>query len=124
MYITYATKKNSGFFFDPFEDSSRLNFSLPYEEIWIQQDLRWSKGNLYQDGLIQRTRFLENLFFLDSFWTQHLEQMDSIKETISWRSYGQQNPLVEYQEEAILSFRILFEKLQNSLVYSFGNQFI
>lgn len=124
MYITYATKKNSGFFFDPFEDSSRLNFSLPYEEIWIQQDLRWSKGNLYQDGLIQRTRFLENLFFLDSFWTQHLEQMDSIKETISWRSYGQQNPLVEYQEEAILSFRTLFEKLQNSLVYSFGNQFI
>ncbi|RZK48118.1 MAG: preprotein translocase subunit SecA [Pedobacter sp.] len=123
MYLTYATKKNSGFFFDPFRKSSLSNASFPYEEIWIQQDLRWSKGNLYQEGLLQRTRLLGNLFFLDLSWTEHLEQMDSIKETIYWRSYGQQNPLAEYQEEAVASFRILLEKLRNSLVYSFGNQF-
>lgn len=124
MYITYTTKKNSDFFFDPFQNSSFSYVSFPYEEIWIQQDLRWSKGNFYQESLLQRTRFLESLFFLDSSWTEHLEQMESIKETISWRSYGQQNPLVEYQEEAVSSFRALFEKLRNSLVYSYGNQFI
>jgi preprotein translocase subunit SecA len=33
--------------------------------------------------------------------------MSYIRETINWRSYGQQNPLVEYNLEAFKSFNLI-----------------
>jgi preprotein translocase subunit SecA len=95
---------------------------IPYEEVWLDVEVRLAEANFYQEGLLPRTRSFESLLLFDNAWTEHLEQMEAIKETISWRSYGQQNPFFEYQQEALNSFQIFFEKIRFSLVYSFGNQ--
>jgi preprotein translocase subunit SecA len=42
---------------------------------------------------------------LDSSWNRHLQEMDDLKEGIGLRSYGQKNPLYEYQQEAFRLFQ-------------------
>jgi preprotein translocase subunit SecA len=61
------------------------------------------------------------LNIIDYYWTEHIERMSYIRETINWRSYGQQNPLVEYNLEAFKSFKLLFEEIRASMLYSFLN---
>lgn len=48
---------------------------------------------------------------LDTLWMQHLENMQHLREGISWRSVGQRDPLVEYRSES----QKLFDSLQATL---------
>jgi preprotein translocase subunit SecA len=68
-----------------------------YCEAWIWNDLQHAIGNTYQIGFLKNSRITNILSILDFYWTEHIERMNYIKETISWRSYGQQNPLLEYK---------------------------
>ena len=96
-----------------------------YSEIWISQDLRFASTNCYQKGFLQLTRSVTLLEIVDFYWTEHLERMSYIRETINWRSYGQQNPLVEYNSEAFQSFTSMLEQIRLTLLYYFlQNSFI
>lgn len=48
---------------------------------------------------------------LDTLWMQHLENMQHLREGITWRSVGQRDPLVEYRSES----QKLFNSLQMNL---------
>ncbi len=41
---------------------------------------------------------------VDSKWTDHIDEMDQLRQSIGLRSYGQNNPLVEYQTEGYNMF--------------------
>ena len=41
---------------------------------------------------------------VDSHWTDHIDAMDQLRQSIGLRGYGQMNPLVEYQEEGYRMF--------------------
>ncbi|ANZ58464.1 preprotein translocase subunit SecA [Fructilactobacillus lindneri] len=41
---------------------------------------------------------------VDSHWTNHIDAMDQLRESIGLRGYGQLNPLVEYQREGYRMF--------------------
>lgn len=41
---------------------------------------------------------------VDSKWTDHIDAMDQLRQSIGLRSYGQNNPLVEYQTEGYQMF--------------------
>jgi len=92
-----------------------------YKEIWISNDLRIAEGNFYEPGFLKITRSTNILSIIDYYWTEHIERMSYIRETISWRSYGQQNPLVEYNIEAFKSFKLFFEEIRSCMLYSFLN---
>jgi len=92
-----------------------------YKEIWISYDLRFANTNLYQNGLLKSTRATTILSIIDFYWTEHIERMNYIRETISWRSYGQQNPLIEYNLEAFSSFKLMFQQIRASMIYYFIN---
>lgn len=92
-----------------------------YKEIWISNDLRAAESNFYEKGFLKITRSTNLLGIIDYYWTEHIERMSYIRETISWRSYGQQNPLVEYNIEAFKSFKLLFEEIRACMLYSFLN---
>jgi preprotein translocase subunit SecA len=47
--------------------------------------------------------------------------MSYIRETINWRSYGQQNPLTEYNLEAFESFKLMLNEIRSSMIYYFLN---
>ena len=92
-----------------------------YQEIWISQDLRFAHSNFYQLGLLKNTRSTTLLSIIDFYWTEHLDRMNYIRETINWRSYGQQNPLIEYNIEAFQSFKLMFEQIRSAMIYYFLN---
>jgi preprotein translocase subunit SecA len=88
-----------------------------YKEIWITNDLRHAESNFYQPNFLKNTRSTTLLSIIDFYWTEHIERMSYIRETINWRSYGQQNPLIEYNIEAFKSFKLMFEQIRSYMLY-------
>jgi len=50
---------------------------------------------------------------VDSKWTDHIDQMDQLRQGIGLKSYGQYNPLTEYQQEGLR----LFEEMIGEIEY-------
>ncbi|KRN43154.1 preprotein translocase subunit SecA [Fructilactobacillus fructivorans] len=57
---------------------------------------------------------------VDSHWTDHIDSMDQLRESIGLRGYGQLNPLVEYQREG---FR-MFEEMVSDIDYDVTRLFM
>jgi preprotein translocase subunit SecA len=90
---------------------------LLYKENWISLDLRFAQSNFYEIGFLKKNRTTLLLSIIDFYWTEHLERMNYIRETINWRAYGQQNPLVEYNIEAYKSFDNMFNQIRSCMIY-------
>jgi preprotein translocase subunit SecA len=90
-----------------------------YSEIWISHDLRFAQSNVYEAGFLKNTRATILLSIIDFYWTEHIERMNFIRETVNWRAYGQQTPIVEYNTEAFKSFKLMFEQIRSSMIYYF-----
>jgi preprotein translocase subunit SecA len=97
------------------------NKLLEQKDIWIGQDLRLAESNFYEPGFLKTTRSNLLLNVIDFYWTEHLEKMSYTRETINWRSYGQQNPLIEYNNEAVKSFKLMLEQIRICMLYYFLN---
>jgi preprotein translocase subunit SecA len=116
-YTFYSFKEKKGY-------QNGRNKEKIYQEIWINQDLRFAQSNFYELGFLKNTRSITLLGIIDFYWTEHIERMNYIRETINWRSYGQQNPLIEYNIEAFKSFKIMFEQIRSYMLYYFLNNAI
>ena len=57
---------------------------------------------------------------VDSKWTDHIDQMDQLRQSIGLRGYGQLNPLVEYQTDG---FR-MFEQMVGDIEYDVTRLFL
>ena len=91
------------------------------QELWITHDLHNAGANFYQLGFLKSTSSFVLLSIIDFYWTEHIERMGYIRDTVNWRAYGQQNPLVEYNQQAVQSFQIMFQQIGSSMLYSFLN---
>jgi preprotein translocase subunit SecA len=88
-----------------------------YQQVRISYDLKESQIDLIENGLM---RELERSFLLqkiDSAWKEHLQQMNSLRESIGWRGYGQKDPLIEYKNEAYDLFTAMTTNIRHSVVY-------
>jgi preprotein translocase subunit SecA len=64
---------------------------------------------------IEGMRYLERVVFLqmvDTYWKEHLLNMDHLKEGIGLRGYGQKNPLKEYKREGFEMFAVMIETVK------------
>ena len=67
----------------------------------------------------EKLRNIEKMVMLgviDSNWKDYLFNIDSLREGIMWRSYGQRDPLVEYQHEAFGMFTDLMGTIDGEIV--------
>lgn len=65
------------------------------------------------------TRSLERssiLSTIDNKWMEHLRELDSVKEGIGLRSFGQKDPLLEYKKEAFEMFKSLIDEINRETV--------
>ena len=53
-----------------------------------------------------------SLQILDNLWSQHLEDMESLRESVNIRAWGQRDPLVEYKTESLKIWRDFFDKFE------------
>lgn len=98
------------------------NSNKNYKDIWITTDFIFSNYNFYQPKFLTTTRAEKIVEQLDLSWKNHIERMSYIKETIQWRAYGQQNPLLEYNYQALESFKIMLKEIRSSMIYYFLNE--
>jgi len=65
-----------------------------------------------------RIKGIEQMIILqsvDEHWQEYLRNMDSLREGIGLRAYGQRDPLVEYKREAFNLFGDLMDRIKNEI---------
>ncbi|AYF92872.1 preprotein translocase subunit SecA [Apilactobacillus bombintestini] len=62
------------------------------------------KSELYDPEQMLEFEKVVILRVVDSHWTDHIDEMDQLRQSIGLRGYGQLNPLVEYQREGYQMF--------------------
>ncbi|MCH8549555.1 MAG: preprotein translocase subunit SecA [Balneolaceae bacterium] len=62
---------------------------------------------------LERTAILSTI---DNKWMEHLRELDSVKEGIGLRSFGQKDPLMEYKKEAFEMFKNLIEEINQETI--------
>jgi len=60
-------------------------------------------------------RFI-SLKVLDTFWIEHLEAMEELRDAVRLRAYGQKDPLVEYKSEGHKMFHNLLKTIEKNII--------
>lgn len=124
---SYASYANSSHYQNIYQANSSRSSSINQfkknfsKEIWVTNDLIFAESNFYQVDFFKNTRVKKILKSIDFYWTEHIQRIDYIKETINWRSYGQENPLIEYNLQASESLKGMLQELRKYLIYYFTN---
>lgn len=66
---------------------------------------------LGQENLRQAEKIVA-MRVLDSLWLEHLENMEALRDSVKLRAYGQQDPLIEYKNEARKMFQSFVENME------------
>ena len=70
----------------------------------------------------ESVKYLERNILLnaiDRLWQEHLYSMDSLREAVYLRAYGQKDPLIEYKTEAYDMFTSLMVAIKNEMLHNF-----
>ena len=106
-------------------DNSEKNLSnLLINEFWTLYDSKEADFEHYSPGLIRLIEKNTLLNEIDESWKKHLQQADSLRETIGWRSYGQLDPLREYQREGFNLFLETIDEIKYNSVYGMIKTYI
>jgi preprotein translocase subunit SecA len=70
---------------------------------------------------IERRCLLE---VVDNEWRDHLHEMDILREGITFRSYGNKDPLIEYKKESYDLFEQLISRIHDNTVKKVFNSYI
>ncbi len=101
-----------------FTDKNQPQYlSFLQQKIEITYDLQEVEMELMEVGLF---RELEKSFILqqiDNAWTEHLQKIAFLRDSIRWIAYGQKNPLTEYKKEAFNYFNIMLARIRHRVVY-------
>ncbi|MGB3541906.1 MAG: SEC-C metal-binding domain-containing protein [Rubrivirga sp.] len=71
-----------------------------------------SQGQEINDAL-ERAAVLS---VIDEKWTEHLRDLDEVKQGVGLRSYGQKDPLIEYKMEAFKLFKELVQTVDEEVI--------
>jgi len=135
--LNFDRRKNLVDFDDVMNKHREVIYKLRQRFLWIshkEEDKEWfleraSKHygdvrNIFE----QREQTLKNIWYevikrislqvIDTYWMEHLDAMDSIREGIGLRAYGQKDPLVEYKQEG----HKIFEKLVITVWNTIGDR--
>nr|YP_010277195.1 preprotein-translocase subunit a [Thalassionema nitzschioides]UHY40718.1 preprotein-translocase subunit a [Thalassionema nitzschioides] len=86
-----------------------------FQEFWLSYETQLDLFSIYGEGL-ELFRSFEKQIALSGYttmWKDHLEKTNLLKDAVQWRSYGQKNPLTEYNREV----SIAFQKQEETFIY-------
>ena len=120
--INFITLKLQNLLGGPFpvnfnETNQPQYLSFLQQQIEITYDLKEVEMELIEVGLF---RELEKSFILqqiDNAWTEHLQKIGFLRDSIRWIAYGQKDPLTEYKKEAFNYFNIMLARIRHRVVY-------
>lgn len=53
--------------------------------------------------------------FIDTHWLEHIDAMERLKEGVGLRSYSQEDPMRQYEREALELFRIMYSRIERDV---------
>nr|YP_009395119.1 preprotein-translocase subunit a [Bryothamnion seaforthii]ARW63887.1 preprotein-translocase subunit a [Bryothamnion seaforthii] len=87
------------------------------EQFRISYDLKENYLEQLRPGLIRQLEKYYILQQIDKAWQEHINKMNILKEYIGWRSYGQQDPLIEYKNEGFHLFINMITYIRQTVIY-------
>lgn len=83
----------------------------------VASDMYTHREKLMTPELMRQIERWVSLQVIDSFWMDHLDSIDDLREGIGLRGYGQRDPLVEYKNEAFTMFERLMTNIDSEIVH-------
>lgn len=94
--------------------SAKAIIDYVHEELDRLYDLREKEFGVEQMRMLERMVLLRTI---DELWTDHLDAIEYLRDTVQLRAYGQRDPLVEYKIEG----QRMFDQLMNSIEAQVAN---
>jgi preprotein translocase subunit SecA len=89
-----------------------------HEEVRKAYDLKENQVEKARPGMMREAERYFILQQIDTLWREHLQAMDSLRESIGLRGYGQKDPLIEYKQEGYEMFLEMMIDIRRNVVYS------
>jgi len=89
-----------------------------HEQARIAYDIKEAQVDQAKPGLMRQAERFFTLQQIDTLWREHLQQMDSLRESVGLRGYGQKDPLIEYKSEGYELFLDMMTNIRRNVVYS------
>ncbi len=112
----------------PFDEASQKQLVMQLEQLHASSEkanfLKGLAKDIYEgrekqvgnDIMRQIERFVM-LSVVDTFWMDHLDAIENLRQGIGLRGYGQRDPLVEYKNEAFRMFEQLLGAIDGEIVH-------
>ena len=88
------------------------------EELRNAYDLKEAQIEESNPGMMREAERFFMLQQLDTLWREHLQSMDSLRESVGLRGYGQKDPLIEYKNEGYDMFLEMMINMRRNVIYS------
>jgi preprotein translocase subunit SecA len=88
-----------------------------FNEFWLTYKAKMNELAIYGDRICENLERSIILINIDRTWREHLQKMTLLREAVSWRGYGQRNPLYEYKKDSFYMFETRKETLRHLVIY-------
>ncbi|NKB17662.1 MAG: preprotein translocase subunit SecA, partial [Pseudanabaena sp. CRU_2_10] len=88
------------------------------EEVRRAYEVKEAQVDTFQPGLMRQAERFFILQQIDTLWREHLQAMESLRESVGLRGYGQKDPLIEYKSEGYELFLGMMTDIRRNVVYS------
>ncbi|CAM9091441.1 unnamed protein product [Discosporangium mesarthrocarpum] len=88
-----------------------------YEQLWSSYIRKEFEFSFYDCRLMHRYSKLLFLKYIDFYWYKHLENMNFLREAISWEAYAQKDPFIQYEESATDLLNLTLKDCRDSIVF-------
>ena len=88
------------------------------EQLRNAYDLKEAQVEQTHPGIMREAERFFILQQLDTLWREHLQAMDSLRESVGLRGYGQKDPLIEYKNEGYDMFLDMMINMRRNVIYS------
>ncbi|ACK68506.1 preprotein translocase, SecA subunit [Gloeothece citriformis PCC 7424] len=89
-----------------------------HEEVRKAYEVKEQEVDRVRPGLMRDAERFFILQQIDTLWREHLQGMESLRESIGLRGYGQKDPLIEYKQEGYEMFLEMMIDIRRNVVYS------
>ena len=86
--------------------------TLVYDRVKEAYELKMQMENEETIHIMERHIVLQAI---DTHWQEYLRGMDTLRQGVGLRAYGQQDPIVEYKREAYDMFAELMDRIKNDI---------
>ena len=88
------------------------------EQMRNAYDIKEGQVEEARPGLMREAERFFILQQIDTLWREHLQAMDSLRESVGLRGYGQKDPLIEYKNEGYDMFLDMMTQMRRNVIYS------